>query len=334
AALTSAAGGSSGAGDSGNGGQPESAAGSAGSADDGGAGGMSQAAGSNGAAGGAGAAGQKGCVSVTECPRPANECLTARCSAGACLTENVPAGSLFVLDAPADCHATTACDGLGHATLAIDQDNAPTSNNPCLVGTCNNSGAVGTEPLRRGASCGLGVGGGGKCDGKGSCVTCLVTADCPLGQSCTVHQTCGGKPCTELNCGGACPACLGKQCSLGSDCTSHACDPVTLLCSAAQQCTDAQQDGNETDTDCGGGTCPGCAVGHACLLDTDCGSWACDAGSLLCVATTCLDHHRDSDESDVDCGGTSCDLCGVGKNCNSNFDCISGHFCAQGSSCL
>ena len=312
-------------------GRGESEAGTAGSIDDAGAAGANQAAGSNGSAG---AAGQNACASVTECPRPANACVTARCTAGACSTENVPSGSLFVLDTPADCHATTACDGLGHATLAIDQDNVPTSTNPCLAGTCNESGAVGTEPLRRGASCMLDFGGGGKCDGKGACVACLVTADCPLGQTCTAHQACIGTPCSELNCGGACPACAGKKCSVDSDCASHSCDPATLLCVAAQQCAHGRQDGNETDTDCGGGICPGCGAGHGCLRDADCGSVACDATSLSCVATTCLDQHRDSDESDVDCGGTSCNACGVGKKCNSNFDCISGHFCQQASGCI
>jgi hypothetical protein len=320
-------GGASGGGASSDGGQAGSSGGSAGATS---GGGVSEVAGASGAAGNAGAGG-RACASVSECPRPANACVIARCAAGSCITENAPAGALFALDVPADCHATTACDGLGHPTLEIDQDNAPVPNNPCLVGTCNSAGLVGSEPLPRGTRCGLELIGAGKCDGKGSCVPCLVNADCPLGQTCSNHQACVGTPCSELNCGGACPACLGKKCALGSDCASHLCDPVSRVCVRAPQCSNARQDGNETDTDCGGGTCAGCAVGQGCLADRDCGSFACDALSLSCVADPCADHHRDSDETDVDCGGSrpSCVRCGPGQQCNSNFDCVPGHYCPQ-----
>ena len=320
---------SSGGANGGDGGHAESGGGSAVSTSDGGIAGMSEAAGAS-ASGAAGAVG-RACASVSECPRPPNACLLARCAGGACSTENAPAGALFALDVPADCHATTACDGHGQPTLEIDQDNAPVPNNPCLVGTCNSAGVVGSEPRPRGTRCGLELIGAGKCDGKGSCVACLVNADCPRGETCSSHQACVGTPCTELNCGGACPTCLGKKCALDSDCASRVCDRVTQLCVRDQQCGDARQDGNETDTDCGGGTCAGCAVGQACLVDSDCGSFACDARSLSCVADPCTDHHKDGDETDVDCGGSSpsCARCGPGEQCNTNFDCVPGHYCPQ-----
>ncbi len=50
---------------------------------------------------------------------------------------------------------------------------------------------------------------------------------------------------------------------------------------AVASCSDGVQDGDETDVDCGGATCAGCAVGRACLVDGDCASLACK--SQLCV---------------------------------------------------
>jgi hypothetical protein len=291
-------------------------------------------AGSSGIGGTAAAGGAKACASVTECPRPMNACWIARCSAGSCVTDYAPAGAVYVLDAPADCHATTACDGVGHATLVIDQSNAPVPSNQCLVGTCNASGTVGSEPLLKGTSCHADAG-GGKCDGGGTCVACLVNRDCPLGQTCNSNRQCVGVACSEAHCGGACPACVGQKCAHDGDCASDDCDLGKRLCVADPQCADARQDGNETDKDCGGGLCPGCALGQACLGNTDCASFACDAVSLTCIADPCSDHRMDSDESDVDCGGShlSCSRCGVGGKCNSNIDCNGGHICNASKVC-
>jgi hypothetical protein len=40
-------------------------------------------------------------------------------------------------------------------------------------------------------------------------------------------------------------------------------------------CDDKKQDGNETDTDCGGGECPKCGAGLKCKVDGDCRSGKC-----------------------------------------------------------
>jgi hypothetical protein len=49
-------------------------------------------------------------------------------------------------------------------------------------------------------------------------------------------------------------------------------------------CHDGKLNGNETDVDCGGGTCPRCADGKACRVDNDCVSGTCTDGQ--CVACT------------------------------------------------
>jgi hypothetical protein len=43
-------------------------------------------------------------------------------------------------------------------------------------------------------------------------------------------------------------------------------------------CEDKAMNGDETDVDCGGGTCPKCAAGKTCKLDADCRSGSCGSG--------------------------------------------------------
>jgi hypothetical protein len=94
-------------------------------------------------------------------------------------------------------------------------------------------------------------------------------------------------------------------------------------------CTNGVKDGNETDVDCGGGTCPRCrqlgqicnsrndcysdrCVGGTCqacasnILDCDpsCGCRLSDAGYKICTQANCTPHT----------GGT-CALCGPGEQC-------------------
>lgn len=100
---------------------------------------------------------------------------------------------------------------------------------------------------------------------------------------------------------------------------------------APSHCDNNRKDFDETDVDCGG-SCPGCWLAQHCLRALDCspgaagcnttlGGCACDAVSMTCVANPCVDHRKDGDESDVDCGGSVCPACGTGKICTSNFDC-------------
>jgi hypothetical protein len=107
----------------------------------------------------------------------------------------------------------------------------------------------------------------------------------------------------------------------------------------ATTCSDGRVDGAETDVDCGGGTCAACDPGKTCKANnTDCGSSACDFGPVphKCVTDQCVDHHKDGNETDVDCGGGTCALCALGKICSQASDCSSNycdpssHTCACG----
>ena len=73
-------------------------------------------------------------------------------------------------------------------------------------------------------------------------------------------------------------------------------------------CTDGVRNGAETGVDCGGGTCPACALGQACQLARDCTSGVC--ANNICVqcatATDCVGQ-------DTECRVRTCtnNACGV-----------------------
>jgi hypothetical protein len=46
-------------------------------------------------------------------------------------------------------------------------------------------------------------------------------------------------------------------------------------------CNDGLHNGNETDEDCGGGNCPGCATSQNCVANRDCSSDTCTNGICL-----------------------------------------------------
>jgi hypothetical protein len=101
-------------------------------------------------------------------------------------------------------------------------------------------------------------------------------------------------------------------------------------------CHDNVIDGNETDVDCGGNSCPACPEGDLCAIGTDCttdscGSVTTDAGTeLRCFPALCTDHIKNGNETDVDCGGGApCSPCLVGKQCAVISDCAS-QICTNG----
>ena len=56
---------------------------------------------------------------------------------------------------------------------------------------------------------------------------------------------------------------------------------------AADECANGLLDGDETDVDCGGDSCPTCDVGQACEIFSDCGTQACVG--KLCIVPDCLE---------------------------------------------
>jgi hypothetical protein len=234
----------------------------------------------------------------------------------------------LIPDVPADCHATIACK----PGSVVDQSNAPTPSNHCYLGTCNELGTPSTALAPAGTACNA-AGGAIVCDGAGKCVPCMKTSDCSGGLVCSDAHVCVSGACTDVDCGGPCPACaVGKKCEADADCLSFACDVDSHTC-VTPQCQDHHQDGVETDADCGGDVCPACPLNKGCVVNSDCASRACHAYTLTCVTTTCIDAHLDGYETDIDCGGGGCSACEVGRKCKVNFDCVSGHFCNNSYVC-
>ena len=64
--------------------------------------------------------------------------------------------------------------------------------------------------------------------------------------------------------------------------------------------------------------------------------------SFTCVADYCSDHHKDYEETGVDCGGCNpvdctfrgaCPRCDVGGACTRNSDCLPGLLCYPSLTC-
>ena len=102
--------------------------------------------------------------------------------------------------------------------------------------------------------------------------------------------------------------------------------PPPRDCSAVFICKNGKKDGSESDVDCGGSDCSGCANGKACTLDTDCAGGYCL--NLVCSTATCGDTVKNQGESDVDCGG-ACGPCQPGQACVDDGDCATR--CAGGT---
>ncbi len=207
------------------------------------------------------------CVQDADCKSPSEVCVAGACAAPGC-ANGMKDGSETDVD----------CGGGACPACAVG-------------GSCSS-----------GADCDSGA-----CDGGGICVACNVDLDCKdATKVCSAHACVQGPTCgdgikngaeSDVDCGGPmCVACsIGAACGSGSDCASGACGGaascvacnvdadckdvtkacVTNACVDASTCSDHAKNGAETDVDCGGGTCPGCADGKMCNVDGDCASSTC-----------------------------------------------------------
>jgi len=195
-------------------------------------------------------------------------------------------------------------------------------------GTC--TGRTCEDGVQNGDETGVDCG-GDSCDPCPDGRDCVDDDDCDSGVC--VDGMCVPPACddgvqngdeTDVDCGGGtCPGCDdGEMCLMGMDCMSMVCDPDDMTCTPPA-CDDGLQNGDETDVDCGGGTCPGCDDGEMCLMGMDCMSSVCDPIDLTCTPPACDDGVQNGDETDVDCGGMTCDGCDDGEMCLMGSDCMS-----------
>ena len=88
-------------------------------------------------------------------------------------------------------------------------------------------------------------------------------------------------------------------------------------------CMNGEQDGDESDVDCGG-SCDPCPAGGKCESDEDCETMICGGG--FCQSPTCYDEIQNGNEEGVDCGGSCPNSC-VDDGCTSNNQCDAGQYC-------
>lgn len=161
-------------------------------------------------------------------------------------------------------------------------------------------------------------GGTGGCDGPEDCPEppeCHL-ATCEAGV-CGEDLAPAGNPCQAGVCDGlgACVECLAEiDCPQGQICLDAQC--------VAPSCADGLHNGQETDIDCGGPSCPPCGPGGDCQTGSDCVSGVCTGGA--CQAPSCNDGVKNGQETDVDCGGPTCPKCQTGDDCQADSDCAGG----------
>jgi hypothetical protein len=226
------------------------------------------------------------CAQDTDCgTAPAGSCTEFVCNAQACTTENKVKGTACVNAA-----GENVCDGMGTCV-------------GCLVnGDCSDlSNPICDLTQQKCVSCHDGIKDGNETDidcGGPECGACQ-------GQKCDPVRGCGGTNlnavcvgvvCCDQACSQMCMACSMSDtgmpdgtCApvlLGTDpksqcVTEGGCGATPTKC----RCEDGVQNGDETDVDCGGATCPACGPKKKCAQPSDCANATC-ADGYCCVDGT------------------------------------------------
>ena len=140
---------------------------------------------------------------------------------------------------------------------------------------------------------------------------------CDLFGSCICEEGAEGDGCETLNLCGDGVVQEAEECDTAI--FSVPCEQGCVL----PNCSDGQQNGNETDIDCGGGCGATCANNEVCVTDQDCLSRSCGL-NRLCETPSCTDGIQNGDECDVDCGSACANQpCLLGQYCFENQDCES-----------
>jgi hypothetical protein len=212
--------------------------------------------------------------------------------------------------------------------------------------------------------------GGATCPPCADCSPCVQASDCANGDcsggicvtpvTCQKNDDCGCKPLcrdgvrdgdeSDVDCGGSCLPCVGTQtCRRDGDCATDQCHLGMCI---PETCVDNLKDGEETDIDCGGPACFPCTGGWSghpwyppdLAVSVDMAPPADLTAPVdlvpppdLLPSLNCNDGIQDGDEADVDCGGSRCPQCAVGRRCAAAGDCatracVAGR-CALAASC-
>ncbi|TXD38701.1 hypothetical protein FRC96_07110 [Lujinxingia vulgaris] len=141
------------------------------------------------------------------------------------------------------------------------------------------------------------------CEGAGDCASGLCQDKVCVGVGCEGVACDDGEACYRGQCYAACDEsaeCGAEERCFEGACTALSCDDVI--------CADAET--------CYRGVCYA-----ACQDASGCSEEGAECVEGSCVVPTCDDGVQNGDESDVDCGGESCEACEVGQQCGVNEDC-------------
>lgn len=260
------------------------------------------------------------------------------------------------------------CDAAGVCVVCVEDTDCPITPADsvcavpeCVLGVCGRSNLPASTPC---------VGEPGVCDGSGTCVECILAADCASAVDMCVDNFCQPASCsngnldpgeTDADCGGAeCAPCAnGLSCDLGSppvadddSCLSGSCqdDPNSSGFVCAPCATDGQC-GIDEFCDLQTGTCEALLEdGDDCSSDASCANGACvfEPGSAVgtCCATAC-DGACETCSTGVceprlagsSCGDPTCQgdtvidpTCNGGGDCVATpIDCDSSEVCVDGA---
>ncbi len=290
------------------------------------------------------------CDADSDC-NDGNDCTDDTCVSNTCSFTNTPSGTsvpgglvadgdghCVVCASSSDCNAgAPICDlATNQCVGCLSNSDCNDDGNECTIAVCSEAGVCTQNDVVVASPCGD----GNLCDGTGGCVECLGASDCDSDICDAVSNTCSQATCSDgvqngaesgVDCGGPlCPQCpvnpscnaSNSDCNVGSDCTSGVCE-TNAGCCVAPTCSDGVQNQDETDIDCGGVCGATCQVDEGCDDANDCLTQSCDATSGLCVPSACNDGVMNGQETDIDCGGPTCDSCDDGKDCLENSDCDS-----------
>jgi hypothetical protein len=200
----------------------------------------------------------------------------------------------------------------------VDCESQVCASGRCAAASCTDGRENGSET---GVDCGGSCEACSDCDGS-ECNPPDPTCDDGIRNQDEGDTDCGG-PCTER-----CAA--GDSCGTDDDCASGLfCPEATAECTTVS-CADGARNGAELQVDCGGGICPGCAIGAPCNTNGDCVEGVCTDGE--CAAPTCTDGVRNGGEPSVDCGANCDESCPEGEPCSLGADCESAVCNAAGCS--
>ncbi|AKU93768.1 Putative secreted sialidase [Labilithrix luteola] len=244
-----------------------------------------------------GAGNCQGCNQPSDCSGTDDDCSSRTCKAGVCGRAFTKNGTAVTAQTAGDCKKAV-CDGAGNVTSVNDDSDIASDGNSCTNDVCTN-GVLSHPTVADGTSCE-----NGKLCKAGVCTGCTTANDCP-----GTDTECRTRTCTD----GVCGAVNGAQdkvltAQTDGDCKTAICDGNGRIVSRNDD-TDLPVDGLQCTNDvCTNGvpSHPPVPVGTTC---TDNGGSFCN-GNGACVSPSCTDGIRNGDETDVDCGGTTCPACG------------------------